>query len=85
MRSAVSDVAAAGPASSESRASSSGPRPATVLPQPAEPEPIDLLELAGGAALSRFAPAIGAVAVVVAVVVLVRRLRNTRRAFAALG
>jgi carbon monoxide dehydrogenase subunit G len=53
---------------------SAGPsRPRVV----AEPEPIDLLEVAGGAALARYAaPAAGIAAAVVLVVLVVRRLRR---------
>ena len=53
---------------------SSGPsRPRVVE----EPEPIDLLEVAGGAALARYAaPAAGIAAAVVLVVLVVRRLRR---------
>jgi carbon monoxide dehydrogenase subunit G len=49
------------------------PRPRTV----AEPEPIDLLEVAGGAAMARYAaPAAGVAAAVLVVVLLVRRRRR---------
>jgi carbon monoxide dehydrogenase subunit G len=56
---------------------STGPR---VIPQPQEePEPIDLLEVAGGAAMARYAaPAAGVAAVVLVVVLLVRRRRRRR-------
>ena len=44
---------------------------------PVEPEPIDLLEVAGGAALTRYAaPAAGATALVLLITLLVRRRRN---------
>jgi hypothetical protein len=47
----------------------------------AEPEPIDLLEVAGGAALARYAaPAAGIGAAVLVIVLLVRRRRNRRLA-----
>jgi carbon monoxide dehydrogenase subunit G len=54
---------------------STGPR---VIPRPQEePEPIDLLEVAGGAAMARYAaPAAGVAAVVLVVVLLVRRRRR---------
>lgn len=42
-------------------------------PAPAEPEPIDLLEVAGGAAAARYAPAAGLALLVLLVVWLVRR------------
>jgi len=55
---------------------SSGPR---VIPQQAEPEPIDLLEVAGGAAMARYAaPAAGVAAAVLVLVLLVRRRRHRR-------
>ena len=42
-----------------------------------EPEPIDLLEVAGGAAMARYAaPAAGAFAVLVLLVLLLRRRRR---------
>jgi hypothetical protein len=45
----------------------------------AEPEPIDLLEVAGGAAMARYAaPAAGIGAVVLLVVLVVRRRRRRR-------
>jgi carbon monoxide dehydrogenase subunit G len=51
-------------------------------PQATEPEPIDLLEVAGGAALTRLAaPIAGAAAVTVVVVLLVRRRRRRRRGY----
>jgi carbon monoxide dehydrogenase subunit G len=44
---------------------------------PVEPEPIDLLEVAGGAALTRYAaPAAGAAAVVLLIALIVRRRRK---------
>ena len=54
---------------------STGPR---VIPRPQEePEPIDLLEVAGGAAMARYAaPAAGVAAAVLVVVLLVRRRRR---------
>ena len=46
-------------------------------PQPAEPEPIDLLEVAGGAALTRLAlPAAGVAGVLLLVALVVRRRRR---------
>jgi carbon monoxide dehydrogenase subunit G len=56
---------------------STGPR---VIPRPQEePEPIDLLEVAGGAAMARYAaPAAGIAAVLLVVVLLVRRHRKRR-------
>jgi carbon monoxide dehydrogenase subunit G len=54
---------------------STGPR----VIQAQEPEPIDLLEVAGGAAMARYAaPAAGIAAVVLVVVLLVRRRRHRR-------
>ncbi|MGZ4623190.1 MAG: SRPBCC family protein [Blastococcus sp.] len=55
--------------------------PATTPARPrVEPEPIDLLEVAGGAAMARYAvPAAGIAAAVVVVVLLVRRRRRHRR------
>jgi hypothetical protein len=45
----------------------------------AEPEPIDLLEVAGGAALTRYAkPAAGIGAAVILVTLVVRRRRRRR-------
>jgi len=64
----VRSVPAAGPATSRPRA----------LPA-AEPEPIDLLEVAGGAAMARYAaPAAGVAGLVLLVVLLVRRRRRRR-------
>jgi carbon monoxide dehydrogenase subunit G len=56
---------------------STGPR---VIPRPQEePEPIDLLEVAGGAAMARYAaPAAGVAAAVLVIVLLVRRRRHRR-------
>ena len=56
---------------------SAGPR---VVPRPqTEPEPIDLLEVAGGAAMARYAaPAAGVAAVVLVIALLVRRRRRRR-------
>jgi hypothetical protein len=67
-----------------SRPASSGPAKSTPAAAPraaaAEPEPIDLLEVAGGAAFTRFAaPAAGA-AVLLLLVTLVLRRRSRRRA-----
>ncbi|MGY1916719.1 SRPBCC family protein [Blastococcus sp. SYSU DS0973] len=56
-----------------------GTGPSTDRAEPAqtEPEPIDLLEVAGGAALSRYAaPAAGVAAVVLLVTLIVRRRRR---------
>jgi carbon monoxide dehydrogenase subunit G len=55
--------------------------PASAAPRrqltPVEPEPIDLLEVAGGAALTRYAaPAAGAAAVVLLIALIVRRRRK---------
>jgi carbon monoxide dehydrogenase subunit G len=57
---------------------SAGPR---VIPRAAqEPEPIDLLEVAGGAAMARYAaPAAGIAAALLIVVVLVKRRRRRSR------
>jgi carbon monoxide dehydrogenase subunit G len=55
---------------------SGGPR---VIPQQAEPEPIDLLEVAGGAAMARYAaPAAGVAAALLVLILLVRRRRHRR-------
>jgi carbon monoxide dehydrogenase subunit G len=55
---------------------SAGPR---VTRSQEEPEPIDLLEVAGGAAMARYAaPAAGVAAAVLVVVLLLRRRRNRR-------
>ena len=55
---------------------SAGPR---TIAQQEEPEPIDLLEVAGGAAMARYAvPAVGVAAVVLVVVLLNRRRRRNR-------
>ena len=57
------------------RVPSAGPRTA---PQP-EPEPIDLLEIAGGAAMARYAtPAAGVAGALVLLVLLIRRRRRRR-------
>jgi len=57
---------------------SAGPRVVT-RPQE-EPEPIDLLEVAGGAAMARYAaPAAGVAGVVLVLALLVRRWRRRRR------
>jgi carbon monoxide dehydrogenase subunit G len=67
---------------------SSGPTPTTTStstppsrPRPVvDPEPIDLLEVAGGAAMARYAaPAAGVAAALLVVVLLVRRGRRRRR------
>jgi carbon monoxide dehydrogenase subunit G len=64
--------AGGGPAKS-TPASAAARRPLT----PVEPEPIDLLEVAGGAALTRYAaPAAGAAAVVLLIALIVRRRRK---------
>jgi carbon monoxide dehydrogenase subunit G len=57
------------------------PAAAASRPRPqVEPEPIDLLEVAGGAAMARYAaPAAGIAAAVLVVVLLVRRGRRRRR------
>jgi carbon monoxide dehydrogenase subunit G len=54
--------------------------PVAARPRPvAEPEPIDLLEVAGGAAMARYAaPAAGIAAAVVVLVMVVRRRRRHR-------
>jgi hypothetical protein len=56
---------------------SSGPR---AIPRPQqEPEPIDLLEVAGGAAMARYAaPAVGIAAAVLVVVLIVKGRRSRR-------
>jgi carbon monoxide dehydrogenase subunit G len=73
----------AGTTAPPNRAGSTGPARSTPsvvaqrrLPE-AEPEPIDLLEVAGGAALTRYAaPAAGAAALVLLVVLVLRRRRR---------
>jgi carbon monoxide dehydrogenase subunit G len=52
--------------------------PAAMRPPVAEPEPIDLLEVAGGAALARYAKPLAGAAVVLLVVSLVVRRRRRR-------
>jgi carbon monoxide dehydrogenase subunit G len=72
-----------GPSAPPNRPASSGParsEPSVVaqrrLPAP-EPEPIDLLEVAGGAALARYAaPAAGVAAAVLLIALVVRRRRR---------
>jgi len=60
-------------------APSAGVTPAASRPKPAEPEPIDLLEVAGGAALTRLAlPAAGVAGVLLLVTLVVRRRRRRR-------
>jgi carbon monoxide dehydrogenase subunit G len=57
------------------------PTPASTPARPvaaAEPEPIDLLEVAGGAALTRYAKPVGAVAAVLLLVTLIVRWRRRR-------
>jgi carbon monoxide dehydrogenase subunit G len=55
--------------------------PAAGRPRPqAEPEPIDLLEVAGGAAMARYAaPAAGVGVVLLLILLLIRRVRRRRR------
>ncbi len=69
-----------GPTAPPSRPATGGPAkssPATMRPPVAEPEPIDLLEVAGGAALARFAkPLAGAAAVLLVISLVVRRRRR---------
>jgi LPXTG-motif cell wall-anchored protein len=50
-------------------------------PQPVEPEPIDLLEVAGGAALTRLAAPVAGVAVLAVLLALLFRRRRRRRAW----
>jgi carbon monoxide dehydrogenase subunit G len=53
------------------------PAARTTGPQQAEPEPIDLLEVAGGAALTRYAaPLAGAAALLLVIMLVVRRRRR---------
>ncbi|MGY1744797.1 SRPBCC family protein [Blastococcus sp. SYSU D00695] len=85
---AATDTAAAarpstppsGPTAPPSRPATGGPAkssPSTLRQPVAEPEPIDLLEVAGGAALTRFAkPLAGAAVVLLLVGLLVRRRRR---------
>ena len=55
---------------------SSTPAPRAAGPKHAEPEPIDLLEVAGGAALTRYAAPLAGVAALLLLVTLVRRRRR---------
>ncbi|MCU1607216.1 MAG: coxG [Modestobacter sp.] len=56
---------------------SSGPARTTPRPAPAEPEPIDLLEVAGGAAMARYAvPAAGGLAVLALLIAILLRRRR---------
>jgi carbon monoxide dehydrogenase subunit G len=69
-----------GPTAPPTRPATGGPAkssPATLRPPVADPEPIDLLEVAGGAALARYAkPLAGAAAVLLLISIVVRRRRN---------
>jgi carbon monoxide dehydrogenase subunit G len=69
-----------GPTAPPSRPATGGPAkssPTTLRPPVAEPEPIDLLEVAGGAALTRYAkPLAGAAAVLVVLTLVIRRRRR---------
>ncbi|MGY1742296.1 MULTISPECIES: SRPBCC domain-containing protein [unclassified Blastococcus] len=69
-----------GPTAPPTRPATGGPAkssPATLRPPVAEPEPIDLLEVAGGAALTRYAkPLAGVAAVLFLLSLVVRRRRN---------
>jgi carbon monoxide dehydrogenase subunit G len=54
--------------------------PRVITPAQQEPEPIDLLEVAGGAAMARYAaPAAGVAGALLVLVLLVRRRRRRRR------
>jgi hypothetical protein len=70
----------AGTTAPPSRPSTGAPTrstPSAGVSQPAEPEPIDLLEVAGGAALTRLAlPAAGVAGVLLLVALVVRRRRR---------
>jgi carbon monoxide dehydrogenase subunit G len=70
----------AGPSGPPTRPATGGPAkgsPGTMRPPVAEPEPIDLLEVAGGAALARYArPLAGAAAVLFVLALVVRRRRR---------
>jgi carbon monoxide dehydrogenase subunit G len=81
------ETKATAPAPTEKIAAAVAPAaaaPAAAAPRAAaprhEPEPIDLLEVAGGAALSRLAVPVAGIAAVVVVVLLVRRRRRRRKA-----
>jgi carbon monoxide dehydrogenase subunit G len=74
----VRSVPSSGPTPTTTTTSTSTPpsRPRPVV----DPEPIDLLEVAGGAAMARYAaPAAGVAAALLVVVLLVRRGRRRRR------
>ena len=68
-----------GPTAPPGRPATGGPAkssPATMRPPVAEPEPIDLLEVAGGAALTRYAKPLAGVAAVLFLVSLILRRRR---------
>ncbi|WP_409332828.1 SRPBCC family protein [Trujillonella humicola] len=70
-----------GPTAPPGRPATGGPAkssPATLRPPVAEPEPIDLLEVAGGAALTRYAKPLAGVAALLFVISLVIRRRRHR-------
>jgi carbon monoxide dehydrogenase subunit G len=67
----------AGTTAPPNKPASSGPARTTPRPAPAEPEPIDLLEVAGGAAMARYAiPAAGGLAVLALLIAIVLRRRR---------
>jgi carbon monoxide dehydrogenase subunit G len=67
----------AGTTAPPNKPASSGPARTTPRPAPAEPEPIDLLEVAGGAAMARYAvPAAGGLAVLALLIAIILRRRN---------
>jgi carbon monoxide dehydrogenase subunit G len=71
----VRSVPSGGPAAAPAPGTTTPSRPRPL----AEPEPIDLLEVAGGAAMARYAaPAAGIAAAVLLVVLVVRRRRRRR-------
>jgi carbon monoxide dehydrogenase subunit G len=67
----------AGTTAPPNKPASGGPARTTPRPAPAEPEPIDLLEVAGGAAMARYAvPAAGGLAVLALLIAIILRRRN---------
>ncbi|SEP00402.1 SRPBCC family protein [Trujillonella endophytica] len=71
-----------GPSAPPARPATGAPAkssPSTVRPPVAEPEPIDLLEVAGGAALTRYAQPLAGVAALLLVLGIVLRRRRRRR------
>jgi carbon monoxide dehydrogenase subunit G len=67
----------AGTTAPPSRPATGSPARTTPRPAPAEPEPIDLLDVAGGAALARYAvPAAGGIAALLVLLLIILRRRN---------